>query len=221
MLIKCISCNKENQKHQAKGLCKTCYNKEWFRKKTGFIHQGWSRHYAQCIECKSSKNRYESNGFCCKCYSRNRRRKQSGFAPSKSGWSLRYECCKECSTTTIKPQGNGLCKKCYTAHYRADHPEKFKEHRILLKNKLKFLSASCELCYSKDKIEVHHICPEKFLADRGITDPEILHGLKNLMPVCAACHRYNKESNRFLHKIIPQLLWNNYAAQDLLGVPRH
>lgn len=208
-LDSCKECHKTTFAHQAHGLCKRCASREWYRQKMGFqpAKSGWSLYYEQCIECRSINNRYESNGLCCKCYSRNRRRKQSNFSPAKSGWSNRYEECLICKTQDIKYQGKGLCKRCYTAKYRAEHPEKFKEHPILLKNKQAIVSLPCKVCNSSLYVEAHHILPEKFLRDKGVLDPIIIHSINNLLPLCKTHHRIDRTCFDFFHKELPEELW--------------
>ena len=121
----CSECKRSLQKHKARGLCKSCYNRNRILSSLERypLSQKWSTKYSKCISCKETKFRHQSHGLCKRCSSREDYRRKVNFKlPAKSGWSRRYEQCLGCKTKDIPYESKGLCRHCYSK-YRYKNPK--------------------------------------------------------------------------------------------------
>lgn len=60
MIKTCITCG-FTKRHYAKGLCRSCYHKQ-------FIPKHWSKNFDCCVKCETTKSPHIGKGLCRSCY---------------------------------------------------------------------------------------------------------------------------------------------------------
>jgi hypothetical protein len=66
----CKVCKRTDNPHQAKGLCRACYNKQWFAANPTTDWRG-----GRCKVCGRNSVKHRSRGMCCRCYGKRPRKK--------------------------------------------------------------------------------------------------------------------------------------------------
>lgn len=75
---RCASCGTATSPHKARGLCKPCYDRLFYKSKAGQRSRPsgarrpkdgrWSLQHARCTACGTTERRHEAKGLCQRCY---------------------------------------------------------------------------------------------------------------------------------------------------------
>jgi len=147
-IIKCPQCG-ETRRHEARGLCKTCYNRIKETLPT--------RPKVKCLECGEIKP-HKARQRCRQCYTNWLRRKHYREGRPTSKVMVNCKCCEEYKNHKSK----GLCQKCYDKlkHYKKYHTSKeYREKQKIRKNdrlRISKENKKCIKCGTMDNLELHH-----------------------------------------------------------------
>jgi len=103
--------------YYARGLCKSCYNTEYYSKHNTRVNKNWARKYSKCIKCKSTRYRHVGHGLCTACYIKKKYKTKIKYQP-RTRWARYFDCCERCGTTSTKHRSSGLCLTCYQSTKR-------------------------------------------------------------------------------------------------------
>ena len=79
-------------------------------------------------------------------------------------------------------------------------------NRLKAKKKCKELADNmCEICYSKDKLDVHHVIP----VEEGGTDDQ-----DNLICLCRHCHKVIHAGNRYYNNMLRDYLYDRKRLRE-------
>lgn len=113
---KCVSCGTIEISHAAKGLCKTCYKKHFYRVSKN--KSKWSRKYKCCIVCGRTDRPHQANGGCTTCHVNNLNRVKGVVKRNIGAWSWYFDKCIKCGTTDKAHAKEGMCCDCYEEYKR-------------------------------------------------------------------------------------------------------
>lgn len=78
----CLRCGRYDLRHQAKGLCRRCYENVRYHRARGREaplprDQRWARWYLACVRCGRTAYRHQGKGVCSGCYQQVRRERRA------------------------------------------------------------------------------------------------------------------------------------------------
>lgn len=234
-IVVCKECG-EARPHMAKGLCKRCYGRLWWRENNDY--QGKKYHYPGedfvCNGC-GKRSKHVGNGLCQKCSTRARTEllrtrtgvcARCGKAKKIRSAGMCSRCCQLLGQNIVRcghcqedrlHHAKGLCVNCYAKHFEK---QKLETGRLIV----------CEICQEE---KVHHakgLCPQcyrrlhkktwaKKTAQCGSCGKDAEHMAKGL---CTRCYfqsvggqKYNHQRNSRKQGLPASLTHDEW--KDILG----